>query len=1025
MWTLANGVSDTSTNALMQTDSDGNGIEYFDGTKGPTTITGSLTIGTWYFLGLSVNGSSAFAKYSADGSGSFTTVNISGLGSTTRHNFIMFGDSTFDNENFNGRIEAAKWWSTNLSEAEVEAEKPYRSPVRTSNVRAYWYFTASKTLDNSGNGLTLTESNTVDLEGSPTNLTDAPAQGTQLNAVYNPSFETDTSGWRGGSNFSIDRSTVVGGKDGTAALRIQGNANSTTVYNPSTDISGSTPTGQRDIAVGTKVKISFWLYIPAAQLSNVSAVGVVGTNEGITDAFGFQFVSPVGGGGLVADTWQQYEADATVTSVNFRSLQIQVWTNADVADGVTLAYIDAVSINDRIATDTYTDSSGLTDTSTVGLALQRTFNDSAGLTDNIAQSWTYGRTFTDASDLTDTRSLTVGLTRTDTTGLTDSSSQINGPAGPEATDSAGLTDSASVSQQKNLTDDTGLDDDVATQLTANRVPTDSAGLADSWGLSTTFARGVSEDAGLTDTTLRAVTFSRAFTDGADLSDSTTRSLLRPVDDLLGLSDEATRVLHKTVDDSVGLRDDADDQVTYNRFHDESVGLVDDPQRVATYDRSINELVSLVDEIEERLWHKTRDDYLPVVDTFITETIFNRGQSDNEDLADSFLTALTYNRTFTDSVGSTDTVTKLLSRLVQDDAGLTDSVDLNLYRLEVIQTDTVGLADQIDIARTRTFAKTDDTELADDVMLSLVSSRSIPDSVGLTDQAVVSLASSRTVVDSAGLTDSTLVSLVHTRTITDTLALTDTHQAPVVFNRPITDSTGLRDYPSYPAAVVYNRAFSDNAGVADQITFTRGLTFTDSVPLADNVSQARTWNRLFSDLVGVTDTFTRFASYTRSITDPVGLRDLPSVKVPTQEEWDFGFGALKKAWGFELAEKSWGFGDLSKAWRMTMADDVITVVAVNPEDFEVTVTPRDNGLPIDPTISDQVHFAFLPPDTSPTSGTTWVAGSWTIVPQPGDLPDLYKAIGNTGGLAAGRYSIWVRVTHGAKMPTDEVGTLIVL
>jgi hypothetical protein len=1022
LWTIANTVSDTTNNALLQTASDGTSLEYFDGGTGTHSITG-LTVGTWYFIGISVNGTSGFAKVSADGSGSFTTVSLSGLASSTTHNFLMFGDSTFNAEFLNGRIEAAKWWSTNLSQAEVEAEKPYRAPVRTSNVRAYWFFTASKTTDNSGNGLTLTESNVVDLEGSPTNLTDNPAQGTALNAIYNPSFETDTSGWRGsGSNFSIDRSTTVGGKDGSAALRIVGGTNSTTVYNPSTDVSGSTPLGQRDIAVGTAVKVSFWLYVPAAQISNVSAVGVVGTNEGVTDAFGFQFVSPVGGGSVVADTWQQYEAVATVSSVNFRSLQIQVWTNSDVADGVVLAYIDAVSINDRLATDTYTDGSGLTDSSTRGFILSRTFDDNTALTDNIAQSEQYSRT--DSTGLTDTAviSVTRNVAFTDSTGLTDNSGQVNGPAGPEVNDITGLTDTVTKSVQKNPTDDAGLDDDTAIVSTFNRSITDVVGLADGFTTATTYGRTVQDVAGLTDGATASSTFSRAASDVAGLSDQATRELRRSVDDLLGLSDDVTRVLHKTVDDSVGLRDDADDQVNYHRIVDESVGLADDPQRVATYYREANESLGLSDPIGERLWHKTRDDYLPIVDTYTAVTTFNRAASDTEGLSDSYVIVLTYSRSFTDSVGLTDNLTRQLSRLVQDDTGLTDEVELDLYRLEVIRTDSVGLTDQFTVARSRTFTKTDDTELSDEVILSMVSQRSQADNVGLADQAVVSLASSRSAADSAGLTDSFSVTLTHNRTITDSLALTDSFTAPVVFSRPITDSVGLRDYPSRPD-VQFNRTFNDSAGPTDYISVTRRLTFTDSLPLADNVTQARSWSRVFTDQLGITDQLTRFASYTRSITDSVGLRDLPSVKVPTQEEWDFNFGNFKKAWNFTPTVKSWGFGDLEKAWRMTMAEQIVEVAAISAEDIEVTVSAREAGVDIDPRV-DPVHFAFLTPGTSPSGGTTWVAGTWGVQDQPGDLPDLYLAIGTVSGLSAGRYDIWCRVTHGAKTPMDKVGTLIV-
>lgn len=1017
-WTLANTVSDTSNCALLQTASDGTSLEYFDGGGGAQAVT-ALTVGTWYFIGVSINGTSGFVKVSADGSGSFTTVSLSGLSATTTHNFLMFGDSTFNAEFLNGRVEAAKWWSTNLSQVEVEAEKGYRKPVRTSNVRAYWYFTASKTLDNSGNGLTLTESNVVDLEGSPTNLVDEPVAGTALNAIFNPSFETDTSGWRGGgTNFSISRSTTVA-KDGTASMAIVGGSASTTVYNPSTDISGSSAIGQREVVAGTQIRFSFWMYIPSAVFSNASSVGMAGTDEGFTDAVSFQFLSPVNTT-WQADTWMLFEGTATVNpGVTLKSMQVQIWTNSDVADGTTLAYVDAVSINDRLATDTYTDNSGLTDTQTISRQYGRTVDDTTGLTDT--RVYTQHKGFTDNSGLTDTPGITRHFTANDTTGLTDNSGQVNGPAGPEANDTTGLTDTVAKSVQKNPTDDTGLDDDTAITSTFNRPVTDGVGLSDGVGLAATYSRLQTDTTGLSDDTTRAATFNRAVDESAGLTDSATRSFQRPVEDLLGLSDDVTRVLHKTVDDSVGLRDDADDQVNYHRIVDESVGLEDDHEGVATFNRSFSESAGLTEDLT-RLWHKTRDDYLPIVDDFTTVTTFNRAATDTEGLSDSFTMSMTWTRSFTDSVGLTDNLTRQLNRQVTDHAGLSDEVDLDLYRLEVIQTDSVGLTDQVGIVRTRTFTKTDDTELSDDVVLSLVSQRSQVDSVGLADQAVVSLTSSRGAVDSVGLTDGVLVTLTHTRTINDSLGLSDAAQTPVVFHRPITDSVGLRDYPSRPD-VTFSRTFSDSAGPTDNISVTRSLTLTDSMSLADNVTQSRTWNRTFTDALSISDTITRFASYTRSITDSVGLRDLPSVKVPTQEEWDFSFGNFRKAWRFSLTAKSWGFGDLEKAWRMTMGQQIVETTTVATEDFEVTVSARESGVEIDPTV-DPVHFAFETPGTSPSGSTTWVAGEWGVQDQPGDLPDLYLAIGTASGLAAGRYDIWCRVTHGVKTPMDKVGVLIV-
>lgn len=80
------------------------------------------------------------------------------------------------------------------------------------------------------------------------------------------------------------------------------------------------------------------------------------------------------------------------------------------------------------------------------------------------------------------------------------------------------------------------------------------------------------------------------------------------------------------------------------------------------------------------------------------------------------------------------------------------------------------------------------------------------------------------------------------------------------------------------------------------------------------------------------------------------------------------------------------------------------------------------MPYNPT-SDSVVFAFTAPGTKPTGSTTWYAGSWEIA------NGNYLArclVGPTGTvtLAAGTYSVWVKITDSPEIPVLEVDTLIV-
>lgn len=683
---------------------------------------------------------------------------------------------------------------------------------------------------------------------------------------------------------------------------------------------------------------------------------------------------------------------------------------------------DSVGLTDTTAIQQSlerTDSTGATDTTSITQSLART--DNGGPTDSVSIQQSLSRTDNGGPTDSATVSLIKNLTFDDSTGLTDTSQQDAFPAGPNPTDSAGLTDSVSVSQQKNPTDDAGLDDDVFPVTTFGRVPTDSSGSTDSWTLAATYSRGVADDSGLTDVSNVSATFVRSATDDTGLTDSFGRSVQRTADDGLGLTDSVTRVLSKTVDDSAGLSDTGTTAAAYDRTVTDAVGLVDAAQPVATFNRVATDPAGLVESLGREL-DKSREDFLPLADTSLLQTSFSRSATDTEGLTDSTVFAISWARSFQDNEGLTDTYVRELQRLRTDDVGLTDNAVVNLYRLEVISTDNVGLSDNFVTSKTRLQTKTDDTELADSVTVSLTAQRVITDSTGLVDAAVVSSTFPRTQTDASGLTDTTSVNLVKSLTITDGVGLTDVAQTPVVFSRTISDSTGIRD--TGIISQVHGRTFNDVAGNIDSFGFTFGRTVADSVSLSDSVTQAQSLSRTFQDVAGLTDVPSRFASYSRNVTDNVGLVDPTKVRVPTQEEWTFEFNPARKSWSFSGATSAWWMGESNKSWRIFMIDDVVEVVAVNPEDIEVTVFGSDAGVPVDPTISDLVHFAFLGPYDAPNVGTSWVVGTWGVTPQEGNLPDLYKAFCTVTGIPIGRYSIWVRVTHGAKKPTQAVGTLIV-
>ena len=123
--------------------------------EGVTTAIGSLSVSTntWYFVGISINGSSGRRVSKPEG-GSFSTTTWSSGTSSVNIATLMVGASS--TTWWNGSIAGFKIWTAALSQAEMEAEAAQFAPVRTSNLRAYYRFATPSTTDDSGNGQTLT-----------------------------------------------------------------------------------------------------------------------------------------------------------------------------------------------------------------------------------------------------------------------------------------------------------------------------------------------------------------------------------------------------------------------------------------------------------------------------------------------------------------------------------------------------------------------------------------------------------------------------------------------------------------------------------------------------------------------------------------------------------------------------------------------------------------------------------------------------------------------------------------------------
>lgn len=374
-------------------------------------------------------------------------------------------------------------------------------------------------------------------------------------------------------------------------------------------------------------------------------------------------------------------------------------------------------------TELFTDSVGLTDTSTVEVAKLVTQTDSVGLTDTVV--FTQANVVTDSVGLTDAALLTRSLVYTDSTGLTDTST-VEAAKLVTQTDSAGLTDAAAFTQGKGFTDSAGLTD--AAALARSLVYTDSAGLTDTSTVQAAKLVTQTDDAGLTDAGL-ILDVEQDFTDSAGLIDSALLTRLLGYTDSTGLTDTTSISSGKILDvtDTIGLTDTT--AFVQSEVITDSTGLTDTAQVSGT---------------------TTYTDSVGLTDT----------------------TAFIQSDVITDSTGLTDVTQVAAGKLldITDSVGLTDT---RVFNQAKVHTDSAGLTDAAALIVSKVF--TDSAGLTDTSLVDLQKNVTPTDSVGLTDTQVFARALG--VTDSAGLIDT--AAFTNLRVHTDSVGLTDTSEVLLV------------------------------------------------------------------------------------------------------------------------------------------------------------------------------------------------------------------------------------------------------
>lgn len=163
IFSIDNGTGD---NWLMQTGVDGTTMNtVFDATTQQSM--GAMTVGTWYFICLATNGTTGTIYYRTPATQTMSTVAVSGATASVSAVNFRIGESPWGAEWWNGRINAVRAWTAQLSAAEVGQESQQYVPKRLTNLVAFHPLVRPETTDYSGNARTLSGGSGATREDGP------------------------------------------------------------------------------------------------------------------------------------------------------------------------------------------------------------------------------------------------------------------------------------------------------------------------------------------------------------------------------------------------------------------------------------------------------------------------------------------------------------------------------------------------------------------------------------------------------------------------------------------------------------------------------------------------------------------------------------------------------------------------------------------------------------------------------------------------------------------------------------------
>lgn len=208
------------------------------------------------------------------------------------------------------------------------------------------------------------------------------------------------------------------------------------------------------------------------------------------------------------------------------------------------------------------------------------------------------------------------------------------------------------------------------------------------------------------------------------------------------------------------------------------------------------------------------DVLGLSDTASLTWDLGRSAADTEGLTDTSTLSLGRALAAADSENLTDSAALALGLQATDDAGLTDSAQVQLSGAGALSfTDAEGLTDQAAFAFGKVFS----------------------DQAGLADSFTAGLARAVSAADTEALSDTALVESGRFMSVTDLLGVTDT--AAMSRTTTVLDDAGLMDQAAVELAAV--RTVADIVGLTDSFTITVGPAIPErDLTLAGEISAGR-------------------------------------------------------------------------------------------------------------------------------------------------------------------------------------------